>query len=87
MTFQNLEIKLRLTFWSGGSDSWCTIPLHSKKQINIVLTFDFDIHTFGWGWFGDFHFILCCIMSAILENQIFVPCDDSIELFIILDTV
>jgi hypothetical protein len=34
-TFQNLEIKLWLTVWSGGTNSHCSVSLLQKKQINF----------------------------------------------------
>jgi hypothetical protein len=49
-TCHNLEIMLIV--WSGWGSSQCTTWLHWKKQLNIFLTFNFEIALFlvGWAW-------------------------------------
>jgi hypothetical protein len=45
--------------WAGGTDSECSIALHSKKQSNTNLNFDFDIRTLlGRGEPRDFQFMV-----------------------------
>lgn len=36
----------RQSIWFLGMNSECTIPWNSKRQINIVIIFSFDIYTF-----------------------------------------
>jgi hypothetical protein len=61
--FQNLEVKLlvdSVTRWDKLS-----VHLQSKKQMNIVLTFDFDTGSFlGWSEPVDFQFMLCHFVSG-----------------------
>jgi hypothetical protein len=52
----------------------CTVFLQPKKQINISLNSDFDIHSFlGKGEPRDFHCMLCHFLS---KNPTFIPSDD-----------
>jgi hypothetical protein len=83
--FHNLEIKPLVDSLRGEKTCLYTVSLQSKKQISIVLTFDFDINTFVGSYKpGDFHCMFCFLLMVISKNTALISSDDCVQIFIIL---
>jgi hypothetical protein len=74
-----------LTIWLCGAESWHIFSLQPKKQMNTVLTSDFDIYTFlrMTAWSILLHTLLF-FHRGLLRIPTFIPSDGSVQLLVIL---